>query len=119
MAKTLLRDENIRYHEKDLELVKTQMMNAEKFQVRFPACSIRFFPSFFRAMSMVLSTTPELLPCHKFSSVVNSLEVGGPLTTFSDLFRISGYTELNKLAETKQLWNKIQHCADQYEQFTT
>jgi len=88
MAKQIFRDEQIDYKEKDLELAKTLM-----------ATEGGNFQEYINGLIYItrITTVPQIFICGEF---------------------IGGYTELNKLREAKELWNKIQHCSDQYDRVT-
>jgi len=82
MAKQLFREENIKYEEKDLDLVKA--MKPDRFQ------------DYLNGLVYItrITTVPQIFICGEF---------------------IGGYSELNRLREAKNLWKKIEHCADQYD----
>lgn len=69
MAKQLFRDENIDYREKDLDLIRVQMMNNDKFQVCFEFnTNLVHFKEYINGLVYTTrqTTVPQIFICGEF-----------------------------------------------------
>ncbi|KAH7724534.1 glutaredoxin family protein [Aphelenchoides avenae] len=81
LAKSLLAEEQIRFREKDLDLISA--LNPEGYQ------------EYLNGLVYITrqKTVPQIFICGKF---------------------VGGYTELNKLKQSKELLKRVEECAHQY-----